>query len=122
MLLRRLGFQSLEPLRKGLQIVSQPDTTNSDRRYHHAALGKFSGYPNLTQSRLFHRQLHDRLLDVLFNPVLDTGLTPADFLLTLESSKKYESSAKDIQQLSFPASLSDVSVPSSWLTATGPEM
>jgi hypothetical protein len=80
MLLHGLSFQSLEPLRKSLQIVSQPNTTNSGWRYHHASLGKFVGHPDLTQSWLVHRQFHDRLLDVLFNPVLDAGLTPTDFL------------------------------------------
>src|SRR5215472_14087785 len=80
MLLRGLGFQSLEPLRKGLQIISQPDTSNPGWRNHHAPLGKFVGYPDLAQSWLLHRQFYNHLLDMFFNPVLDAGLAPTDLL------------------------------------------
>ena len=54
-----LGLQSLETFLKDLQVMSEPDASNSARRDKHALLTQFVAHPNLAPGRLVNRKLDD---------------------------------------------------------------
>jgi hypothetical protein len=73
-----LGFERLQPFAKRFQIMTEPDAANARRRNEKATLGQFVRHAHLTEGRLLQGHLHDRLLDVVLDPILRTRLAAAD--------------------------------------------
>ena len=79
-LLGHLGFQRLEPLVHGLQIVAQPHAAHAGRRDDKPALCQFVGNPDLAKSRLLNGERNHGVLDLLRHTILQDWLLAADFL------------------------------------------
>jgi hypothetical protein len=78
MLLGGFGFQGLQPLAKGFQIMSQPDAAHARRGNEQTALGQLVGYAHLTEGRLLQGDFEHCFFDVLFDPILGTRFASAD--------------------------------------------
>ncbi len=52
-LLRGFGFQGLEPLAKGFQVMPRPEAPHPRRGNEQTAIGQLIGHPHLTEGRLF---------------------------------------------------------------------
>ena len=75
-----LGFQCLQPLLHGFQIVPLPNTAHPRRRNRHRFLFQFVRHPHLAEGRLFHGHLHHRSLDLYRHTVLQHRLAPGNLL------------------------------------------
>ena len=75
-----LGFQRLEPLVHGLQIVAQPHAAHAGGRDREPALPQFVGDADLAEGRLLNGQRNDGVFDLLRHAVLQHRLLAADLL------------------------------------------
>ena len=76
----RLGFQRLERLVHGLQIVAQPHAAHAGRRDDESVLCQFVGDPDLAKSGLLDGERNHSVLDLVRYPILQDRLLAADFL------------------------------------------
>src|SRR5215475_5514246 len=79
-LLGALGFQRLEPLDHGLEVVTLPDAAHPRGRHRQPALPQLVGDADLAEGRLLNSQFNDGVLDLLRHPVLQHRLLAADLL------------------------------------------
>jgi hypothetical protein len=79
-LLRTLGFQCLEPLLHGLELVTLPHAAHPSRRHTQPAPLQFIGNPYLTSGGLFDRPPDHRLLNLGYDAILQHRPAPRDLL------------------------------------------
>src|SRR5262249_44838507 len=75
-----LGFQRLQPLGHGLQVVALPHTAHAGGRHCKPALPQFVGNANLPEGWLLNSERNDGVLDLLGDTVLQHRLLAADLL------------------------------------------
>src|SRR5262249_10163283 len=75
-----LGFQRLEPLVHGFQVMAQPYAAHAGGGDREPALPELVGNADLTEGRLLDRQRYDGILDLLRHAVLQHRLLAAAFL------------------------------------------
>ena len=69
-----LGFQRLEPLLHGLQVVTLPHTAHAGGRNREPTFPQFVGDADLTERRLFDGERNDGVFDLLRHAILQHGL------------------------------------------------
>src|SRR5262249_31513015 len=79
-LLGALGFQRLEPLVHGFQVVAWPHPAHAGGGDREPALPELVGNADLAESRLLDRQRYDSILGLLRHAVLQHRLLATDFL------------------------------------------